>query len=98
ACFRSRCAARAAQADGRGNVHRITVGSYNIHSCIGLDRRCSPQRIGDVLAELGCDVYALQEVHNDSVRAGIKQLDYLAERLGMTAVPGLRLVRGRKEY
>lgn len=79
-------------------MHRISVGSYNIHSCIGLDRRCAPQRIGDVLAELACDVYALQEVHNDPGRDGERQLDYLAERLGMSPVPGLRIVRHRREY
>lgn len=79
-------------------MHRISVGSYNIHSCIGLDRRRAPQRIADVLEDLACDVYALQEVHNDAVRGEPRQLDYLAERLGMTAVPGLRIVRHRKEY
>ena len=51
-----------------------------------------------MLAELGCDIYALQEVHNDAARDGARQLDYLAERLGMTAVPGLRIVRHRAEY
>lgn len=79
-------------------VHRISVGSYNIHSCVGLDRRRSPERIGRVLAELRCDIYALQEVHNDATRDGARQLDYLAERLGMIAVPGLRIVRHRAEY
>lgn len=79
-------------------MHRISVGSYNIHSCVGLDRRRSPARIARVLAELGCDIYALQEVHNDAARDGARQLDYLAERLEMTAVPGLRIVRHRAEY
>ena len=79
-------------------MHRISVGSYNIHSCIGLDRRRSPARIAGVLAELDCDIYALQEVHNDAGRDGARQLDYLADRLEMTAVPGLRIVRHRAEY
>ena len=79
-------------------VHRISVGSYNIHSCVGLDRRRSPARIGSVLADLACDIYALQEVENDAARDGSPQLDYLAERLAMTAVPGLRIVRHRAEY
>ncbi len=83
---------------GAPAVHRIAVGSYNIHSCVGLDRRRSPARIGNVLAALGCDIYALQEVHNDPERDGTRQLDYLAERLEMTAVPGLRIIRGRAEY
>ena len=79
-------------------MHRIYVGSYNIHSCVGLDRRRSPARIAGVLEELDCDICALQEVHNDADRDGARQLDYLAERLGMTAVPGLRIVRSRAEY
>ena len=41
---------------------RLTIASYNLHSCVGLDRRCSPARISQVLRELDCDIYALQEV------------------------------------
>jgi hypothetical protein len=37
-------------------VRRISIGSYNIHSCVGLDRKCSPSRIADVLKELDCDI------------------------------------------
>jgi endonuclease/exonuclease/phosphatase family metal-dependent hydrolase len=79
-------------------VHRITVGSYNIHSCVGLDRRRSPARIAKVLEELDCDIYALQEVHNDLAPDGSRQLEYLSSALGMTAVPGLRIVKHRAEY
>ena len=35
--------------------------SYNIHKCVGADRRFDPGRILDVIAEIGPDVIALQE-------------------------------------
>jgi endonuclease/exonuclease/phosphatase family metal-dependent hydrolase len=80
-------------------LRRITVGSYNIHSCVGLDRRCSPQRIATVLKELACDIYALQEVDNEpDERDDSKQLEYLSAELGMAAAPGLRIVRHSGQY
>lgn len=78
---------------------RLAIASYNLHSCVGLDRKCSPARIADVLRELDCDIYALQEVDN---RPGdddeSMQLEYLSKTLNMAAVPGLRIVRHTGEY
>ncbi len=39
----------------------ITVASYNMRKAIGTDRRRNPQRVLDVLNEIGADVVALQE-------------------------------------
>ena len=39
----------------------ITVASYNMRKAIGTDRRRNPQRVLDVLREIGADVVALQE-------------------------------------
>jgi len=78
---------------------QLRIASYNIHSCVGLDRRCQPARIAAVLQELDCDVLALQEVDNRSGRhADSMQLDYLARELQMTSVAGLRIVRHTGEY
>lgn len=41
---------------------RLRIATYNIHKCIGIDRRYSPERIVDVLREINADVVALQEV------------------------------------
>jgi endonuclease/exonuclease/phosphatase family metal-dependent hydrolase len=41
---------------------RLRVATYNIHKCRGLDRRVRPERIASVVAELGADVIALQEI------------------------------------
>jgi endonuclease/exonuclease/phosphatase family metal-dependent hydrolase len=77
----------------------MRIGSYNIHSCVGLDRRCSPRRIAAVLKELACDIYALQEVDNEpDEHDDSTQLEYLSAELGMAAVPGLRIVRHSGQY
>ena len=41
---------------------RLRVATYNVHSGVGVDRRFRPERIVDVIGELGADVVALQEV------------------------------------
>ncbi|MBO9670220.1 MAG: endonuclease/exonuclease/phosphatase family protein [Sphingobium sp.] len=43
------------------NMTMIKVASYNIRKAIGTDRRRSPDRIIEVLNEIGADVVALQE-------------------------------------
>ena len=78
---------------------RLRIASYNIHSCVGLDRRCQPARIAAVLQEMDCQVVALQEVDNRPGQlADSMQLDYLAHVSHMASVPGLRIVRHTGEY
>lgn len=67
---------------------QLTIGSYNVHRCIGADRRCAPARIARVIAELDVDVLALQEVDGGYHAAGEDQLAYLAAATGMHAVAG----------
>jgi len=85
--------------DDAGALAQLRVASYNIHSCVGIDRRCRPNRIAEVLRELDCHVVALQEVDN---RPGSEedsmQLDYLSTALQMACIPGLRIVRHTGEY
>lgn len=78
---------------------QLRVASYNIHSCVGLDRRCRPARIATVLRELHCHIVALQEVDNvPGQHADSMQLDYLAQTLEMASIAGLRIVRHTGEY
>jgi len=78
---------------------RLAIASYNLHSCVGLDRRCSPARIAQVLRELDCDIYALQEVDNQpGTHEESMQLEYLAKTMEMSSIPGLRIVRHTGEY
>lgn len=83
----------------QGSRTHIALASYNVHSCVGMDRRRKPSRIADVIREMNVDLIALQEVDNqpgDDVES--MQLEYLAHVLGMAAVPGLRMIRKTGEY
>jgi endonuclease/exonuclease/phosphatase family metal-dependent hydrolase len=58
--------------------------TYNVHSCIGLDGRLSPERIARVIARHDPDVVALQELDVGRVRTGrIDQGRAVAEQLEM---------------
>ena len=59
----------------------LTVASYNIHKCAGLDRRVDLDRIADVLEEIDADLVGLQEVFRP-------QALRLAERLGVHVAMG----------
>jgi len=63
----------------------LRIASYNVHSCRGTDGKKDAQRIVRVIEELGCDTVGLQEVDY--------RLDYIAQKLGMQAIPGLTLAR-----
>jgi endonuclease/exonuclease/phosphatase family metal-dependent hydrolase len=43
-------------------VKRFRVTTYNIHKCVGIDRRLRPDRIVNVLREIDADIIAMQEV------------------------------------
>jgi len=43
-------------------IKKFRVATYNIHKCVGLDRRLSPERIVEVLSEIDADIIGLQEV------------------------------------
>jgi endonuclease/exonuclease/phosphatase family metal-dependent hydrolase len=77
---------------------RLTVASYNIHRGVGLDRRRDLDRIAAVIAEIGPDVIALQEVIRDAGSVHGDQAAYLADRLGMTLVMGATRPHGAGTY
>ncbi|HEY0233028.1 MAG TPA: endonuclease/exonuclease/phosphatase family protein [Dokdonella sp.] len=62
------------------------VASYNTHGGVGLDRRYAPQRIAGVLAELGADIVALQELQARD--AGLDMLALLGDATGYHAIAG----------
>jgi len=43
-------------------VKQFRVVTYNIHKCVGIDRRLRPDRIVEVLREIDADIVAMQEV------------------------------------
>ena len=68
--------------------HDLTVASYNIHKGVGTDRQRNPGRIAAVIAEIGADILALQEVDmRFGNREGLLDLVALRRDLGLIAVP-----------
>ena len=64
----------------------LRVMTYNVHSCVGLDGKTSPERIARVIARQGVDVVALQEIDVGRDRSGkIDQAKSIALKLGMIA-------------
>jgi endonuclease/exonuclease/phosphatase family metal-dependent hydrolase len=77
----------------------LTVASYNIHQCIGRDRKWHPGRVARVLQEIDADIVGLQEVHS---RPGASvesyQVKYLADVTGFEAVAGTTMLKRDSEY
>jgi endonuclease/exonuclease/phosphatase family metal-dependent hydrolase len=75
------------------------VATYNVHKCVGLDRRRDPSRVASVILELDADLIGLQEVDNrsdgDSESA---QMEFLARETGYQAVPGPTIKRSNGHY
>jgi endonuclease/exonuclease/phosphatase family metal-dependent hydrolase len=70
-----------------GNT-RAVFASYNIHKCVGTDRRFDPGRVARVIAEIGADVIALQEADRRfGDRAGLLDLAALERTAGLVPVP-----------
>ncbi|MET2830544.1 endonuclease/exonuclease/phosphatase family protein [Mesorhizobium shangrilense] len=64
------------------------VASYNVHKCIGLDRRFDPERTSRVIREIDPDVIALQEADNRfGDRDGLLDLSRLESDTGLVPVP-----------
>jgi endonuclease/exonuclease/phosphatase family metal-dependent hydrolase len=58
--------------------------TYNVHRCLGLDGRLSPQRIAEVIAPFQPDIVALQELDVFRARSGgVDQAHAIASALGM---------------
>ena len=63
----------------------IRVMTYNVHSCIGVDRRLDVGRVAAVIAHLRPDIVALQELDVCRPRTGtVDQAHAIASRLGMS--------------
>jgi endonuclease/exonuclease/phosphatase family metal-dependent hydrolase len=63
----------------------VKVASYNIHKCRGTDRLVRPGRIINVLAEIGADLVALQEVDQRfGQRSGLLDAAAIHQETGLT--------------
>lgn len=62
--------------------------SYNIHKCVGVDRKFDPDRIIRVITEIAPDVIALQEADRRfGDRSALLDLDRLYRDTGLVPVP-----------
>src|SRR5512137_2864328 len=68
----------------------ISFMTYNVHSCIGMDKVLDPNRIAEVIRQSGAQIIGLQEVENNfGKRSNFEdQPKILATKLGMYVVYG----------
>ncbi|MBV9509091.1 MAG: endonuclease/exonuclease/phosphatase family protein [Caulobacteraceae bacterium] len=60
------------------------IVTYNVHNCVGVDRRLDVGRVAGVIAALEPDIVALQEVDVGRARSGgVDQAHEIARRLDM---------------
>ncbi|KEC56070.1 endonuclease/exonuclease/phosphatase family protein [Bartonella koehlerae] len=65
----------------------LTVASYNVHKCIGVDKVFNPTRIVQVITELQVDILALQEADKRfGERIGLIDLQLLKAETGLIPV------------
>ena len=63
----------------------LRIMTYNVHRCVGADRRADPRRIAEVIAACQPDIVALQELDVGRLRTGgIDQAHAIAHLLGMS--------------
>jgi endonuclease/exonuclease/phosphatase family metal-dependent hydrolase len=68
----------------RSLTRTLRVVTYNVHSCIGMDGRLSPERIARVIARCEPDIVCLQELDMRRTRTGgVDQAHRIAEVLDM---------------
>ncbi|MEA3535260.1 endonuclease/exonuclease/phosphatase family protein [Rhizobium sp. CC-YZS058] len=64
------------------------IASYNIHKCVGIDKRFDPGRIAEVIREIDADIVALQEADQRfGERAGLLDLERLRRECHLVSVP-----------
>lgn len=64
------------------------IASYNVHKCIGVDKKFDPERTAQVIAEIDADVIAIQEADKRfGRRSGLLDLDWLERTSGLVPVP-----------
>jgi endonuclease/exonuclease/phosphatase family metal-dependent hydrolase len=79
---------KASYAPGGAARADTLIASYNVHKCIGMDKRFDPDRTAAVIGEIGADIIALQEADQRfGDRAGLIDLARLERECGLLPVP-----------
>ncbi len=82
-------------------IRSVRVATYNIHACVGVDRRYDPARIAAVLRSIDADVACLQEVGagRQTGRPGhADQWAYLGAAIGCQVVLGAGMRAHRRRF
>jgi endonuclease/exonuclease/phosphatase family metal-dependent hydrolase len=82
---------------GEARARALRIATYNLHGAVGIDGRFAPERIGEVLAEIDADVFALQEVPLGG-SGSHDVLDVLRRMSGLHAVAGPTLDTPQRRY
>lgn len=81
-----------------GFADEVKLLTYNIHACIGLDKKMDPARIAEVIRKTGADTVALQEVDKMTKRTNSDQAAVIAKALGYHHLFGKAIDRQGGEY
>lgn len=69
------------------NPFPVTIMSYNVRNCLGMDGITDYIRVADIILKVDADCIALQELDSATIRSkGIAVLDELARHTGLNAV------------
>ncbi|SAK94319.1 endonuclease/exonuclease/phosphatase family protein [Caballeronia ptereochthonis] len=80
-------------------ARELRIATYNLHGAVGIDGRFAPERIGDVLAEIDADIFALQEVPlGGSGSRSHDVLEVLQRMTNLHAVAGPTLDTPERRY
>lgn len=83
----------------RRHPHRLRVMTYNIHSCVGMDGKCSPSRVARLIEWYEPDIVALQEIDLGHVRSqGLDQAAVIASELEMYSYFCPTVIHGTEHY
>lgn len=67
--------------------NKVNILSYNIHNCIGMDKKTDYERITNVIRQTSPDIVALQELDSITARnKGVYVLDELKKATGMQGI------------
>lgn len=80
--------------EGERRERCCRVASYNIHQCVGIDRRLDIDRVAAVIRQMDADIVGLQEVNAPfGEDRATMQLDFLSEATGLRAIGGPTIER-----
>jgi endonuclease/exonuclease/phosphatase family metal-dependent hydrolase len=82
-----------------GTQPGVLIASYNVHKCVGMDKRFDPERVTQVIGEISADIIALQEAaQRFGDKSPLLDLPRLEREHGLIAVPALNKADGHGWY